>query len=84
MLRAINNSKISDKVSIKSMLKKFNLLSVNQLAAQIKLVKVWMSVNKEGCPLSLEAYKRRDMDNTHDLRVQNNRIFKGTCRLIKS
>ena len=35
MLRAINGSKISDKVSTESMLKKFNFLSVNQLAASI-------------------------------------------------
>ena len=40
-LRAINNSKIKDKISVVSMLEKFQLLSVNQLAAQIKLLEVW-------------------------------------------
>ena len=45
MLRAINNSKIKDRVSVTSMLNKFNLLSVNQLTAQIKLTEVWKSVN---------------------------------------
>ena len=37
LLRFLNNSKIKDKVSNKSMLKKHNMLSVNQINAQIKL-----------------------------------------------
>ena len=45
MLRALNGSKIKDRVSISSMLTKFKLISVNQLAAQIKLTEVWKSVN---------------------------------------
>ena len=56
MLRVINNSKIKDKISNKSMLDKFGLLSVNQLAASIKLVEVWKSFNQEGYPLRLEPY----------------------------
>ena len=45
LLRATNGSKASEKVSIKTMLEKFNLLSVNQLSAQIKLKEVWKSMN---------------------------------------
>ena len=40
LLRALNNSRIKDRISVKSMLDKFGLLSVNQLAAKIKLVEV--------------------------------------------
>ena len=56
MLRAINNSKIADRVSVTSMLTKFNLLSVNQLAAQIKLTEVWKSVNIKDYAISLDPY----------------------------
>ena len=58
MLRLINNSKIKDKISIESMLDKFNLPSVNQLAATIKLQEVWKSINVPGCPIKLEPYKK--------------------------
>ena len=36
------------------MLSKFGLLSVNQLAAKIKIIDVWKIINKEGYPLSLD------------------------------
>ena len=56
MMRAINRTKIKDRVSVKHMLEKFNLLSVNQMAAKIKLLEVWKMVNTEGSPLQLEPY----------------------------
>ncbi len=40
MLRGINKSRIRDKISIKSMLKKLDLLLVNQLVVQIKCGRV--------------------------------------------
>ena len=59
MLRAINNSKIKDRVSVSSMPNKFNLLLVNQLAAQIKLTKVWKSVNIKDYAIVLDPYKSK-------------------------
>ena len=79
-----NGTKISDQVSIKSMLEKFNLLSVNQLAAQIKLKEVWKSLNCENYPIKLEIYNNALKDGSHTLRHKENRIFKDTCRLQKS
>ena len=84
MLRVLNGTKISDKISIKLMLKKFDLLSVNQLAAKIKLTEVWKSINKEGYPINLEKYKQYSEINTHLLREQPNRTFNDYCRLQKS
>ena len=55
MLRAINGTKIKDRISIESMLTKFNLLSVNQLAAQIKLTEVWKASNVENYAITLET-----------------------------
>ena len=58
MLRVLNNSRIKDKLSTKSMLTKFGLLSVNQLAAKIKLIEVWKITNREKYPLTLENYNQ--------------------------
>ena len=84
MLRAINGSKISDRISTESMLTKFNLLSVNRLSAQIKLKEVWKSVNCPNYPTKLEPYNRAMVDGPHTLRTKENRIFNDNFRLQKS
>ena len=84
LLRMINNSKISDKVSTKSMLEKFDLLSVNQLSAQIKLREVWKSLNCENYPIKLEPYNPTIETQAHFLRQRHNRFFNDSCRLQKS
>ena len=67
------------------MLEKFGLLSVNQLAAKIKLIEVWKSVHREGSPLSLEPYNQTNIArDQHNLRHQQNRVFNDTCRLKRS
>ena len=81
LLRALNNTRIKDRISIKSMLEKFGLLSVNQLAAQIKLLEVWKSINVEGNPTKLEPYCTDQLSRTHTLRPKSNRIFNDTARL---
>ena len=45
LLRFLNNSRISDKISTKSMLEKHNMLAVNQINAQIKLTEMWKALN---------------------------------------
>ena len=83
MLRAINGTKIKDRVTVKSMLKKFGLLSVNQLSAQIKLVEVWKARNVEGYALSFDPYQQQNIDteSQHNLRPKNNRVLNDTARL---
>ena len=84
MLRAINNSKIADRVSVTSMLTKFNLLSVNQLAAQIKLTEVWKSVNIKDYAISLDPYNKAQNPSKMELRPKPTRIFDDTARLANS
>ena len=57
------------------------LLSVNQLAAQIKLIEVWKSVNVEGHPLSLDPYTNPERSSLTELRPQPNRVFNDTHKL---
>ena len=81
LLRLLNNSRVADKISTKSMLEKFQILSVNQLAAEIKLIETWKSINVEGCPIKLDPYSLNQVANDHVLRPQSNRIFNDTARL---
>ena len=82
MLRLLNGTKLKDKINTKSMLEKFGLPSVNQLAAKIKIIEVWKIINKEGYPLSLDPYNQNLQ--TRELRPQHNRVFREDCRLQKS
>ena len=66
------------------MLEKFNLLSDNQLSAQIKLREVWKFVNCEDYPIKLEPYNTAIRDGAHSLRHKPNRTFLDSCRLQKS
>ena len=84
MLRALNNSKIRDRVSVNSMLNKFNLLSVNQLAAQIKLTEVWKSVNIKDYAITLDPYNKAQNPTEMDLRPKPTRTFDDTARLANS
>ena len=63
------------------MLTKFNLLSVNQLAAQIKLVETWKTINVQGHPLSLDPYSSHDQKCGMSLRPQHSRVFNDTSKL---
>ena len=62
------------------MLNKFELLSVNQLAAQIKLTEAWKSVHLEGYAIVLEPYNKNRPLNNHELRIQSNRVFNDSAK----
>ena len=51
LLRLLNGTKIKDMVSISVMLKRFKMLSANQLNASMKLLEVWKAINLEDYPL---------------------------------
>ena len=86
LLRALNGTKIKDRVTTSSMLEKFGLISVNQLAAQIKLTEVWKSKNVENYAISLDPYRQpqKDGDLEHRLRPRTTRIFDDSARLVVS
>ena len=44
MLRFLNKTRVSDKINTGSILNKFNMVSVNQLNAQIKLCETWKAL----------------------------------------
>ena len=83
MLRVINGTRIKDRVSVKSMLNKFNLLSVNQLAAQIKLTEVWKAKNVDSYALSFDPYKKNTPAQSMELnlRPRPTRVYNDSSRL---
>ena len=84
LLGMLNNTRVSDKISIKSMLEKFQLFSVNQFSAEIKLIEVWKSINTEGSPINLAPYNPNIVQTDHSLRPQPSRIFHDSARLALS
>ena len=79
-------AKISDQVSIESMLKKFKILSVNQLNAQIKLLEIWKALNVEGYPLKIpqqsadiNRVSARADQRARPVEIGRKNLTKNTC-----
>ena len=51
LARFLNGNKLMDKIPTVQIYKELNLLSVNQINAQIKLLDVWKSKNCDYCPI---------------------------------
>ena len=63
LLRFLYKSRISDKIITKSMLEKHNMLSVNQINAQIKITELWKVVNDEDHPFKInKAISESELD----------------------
>ena len=60
LLRLLNNSTLKDRISTEILLAKTEMLSVNQLAASIKLCEVWKSLNIVNYPIQLEPNSSAD------------------------
>ena len=73
MLRLLNNSRISDKISTASLLAKFNMMSVNQINAQMKLSEMWKAVRDEDHPFNLE--KRATGPDVRSMRSISNEML---------
>jgi hypothetical protein len=54
LLRALTGKKVSDRIKIEDMLKSLQMMSVNQIAAQIKLTEMWKALNDSQYPLRVE------------------------------
>ena len=65
MLRFLNGSKISDRISTESILIKFNILSVNQLNAQIKIMEIWKAIK-----LTMTIRSTSSTNNSKELEIR--------------
>jgi hypothetical protein len=64
LLRSLENVKVSDKVSIKSMLENQNMLSVNQTHAKIKILEIRRSINIVNNPNKVKTINHYNSDRT--------------------
>ena len=73
MLRLLNNSRISDRISTATLLTKFNMMSVNQINAQIKLSEMSKAVKDEDHPFNIE--KRESGPDVRSMRSISNEML---------
>ena len=57
MVRTLNNVRLTDRQTTESLFKKVNMLSVNQINAQIKLTEIWKAVNNDNGPIKVTKMK---------------------------
>ena len=75
MLRMIYNASLKDHIRSADLLKKYRLLSVNQLATQIKLVESWKAINLTDYPIKLEDNQLQRNTNGRAVRQTNKRVY---------
>ena len=84
LLRTLNGTKVKDQVSIKSMLDKFGILSVNQLNAQVKLLEVWKALNLSDYPLQIRQHSTTTSGTTTRACTKGKTIEIGKSTLTKN
>ena len=75
LLRLLDNCLISERRPTELLLKNTGLLSVNQLAASIKLSEVWKSINLVNYPIQLEPNVVGKPDTDRSLRTSSCRLW---------
>ena len=55
MVRLRNGKTVADKINTKMLLKNLDMLSVNQINAQIKITEVWKAVQDSSHPMKIKA-----------------------------
>ena len=76
LLRLMDNSSLKDRKHSRDLLKKFNLLSVNQTAIQIKLMEAWNATHVKDYPTQMEKNEEHLIPNTRELRPTSIRLWK--------
>ena len=82
MLRMLDRISLKDHITSSSLLKKYNLPSVNQLAAQIKLIEAWKSLNIEHYPVRLEPNNPNRMETGRAIRASSIKFWKDDAKTL--
>ena len=64
LLRVLTENKLKDKVKIQDMLEQCKMLSVNQIAAQVKLTEMWKASNIEDYPIKITNRNNEERTQT--------------------
>jgi hypothetical protein len=80
----LNKTKISDKIRTTVIMEKLNLLSINQINAQIKLTETWKAINndKDNKIKSLKITNKKEERNSRSA-SNGNLVEQGNSKLAK-
>ena len=81
VLRLMDGSRVKDKRNIKDMLEKFDMLSVNQTAAQIKLTEAWKASQDPDYPVRLMENRKTENGENREVRTNTRREMQEGGRL---
>ena len=76
LLRMMNNCTLKDHITTTSLLTKFNLPSVNQLSAEIKITEAWKIINISEYPIALIPNEPNRQTNGREVRSTTMRDWK--------
>ena len=76
MLRLLDNTTLADRKHTADLLKNAKMLSVNQLAASIKLTEAWKSCNVPNYPIQLEKNNENLIPTERTVRPQTTRHWR--------
>jgi hypothetical protein len=62
MLRVLENKRITDRISVKSMLENHKMLSVNQTSSQIKLNEMWKIKSQKNYTIKVQVQQIAEND----------------------
>ena len=80
MIRMVDNVSLKDHIRSADLLNKYGLLSVNQLASQIKLVEAWKAVNLEDYPIQPENNQLQRNANGRAVRKSTVKLWKDDTK----
>ena len=81
MVRMMDGVSLKEHITTESLLKKYNLPSVNQLAAEIKMVEAWKIMNIPDYPLSFEANNPNKVQTDRSIRPTSIKLWKDSAKL---
>ena len=80
MIRMVDNVSLKDHIRSANLLNKYGFLSVNQLAAQIKLVESWKAVNLKEYPIQLDNNQLQRNTNGRAVRESTVKLWKDDTK----
>ena len=83
MLRMVTGTKLLDKISTAKLLEETNMMSINQLNAQIKIMEIWKALNIDGYPLKLDKQTAISSKTSTRACTLGKIIEKGKCTLTQ-
>ena len=84
LFRLLNNSRISDKINTKSIAIDLNMLSVNQINAQIKLTEMWKASNVDNYPTKLFRKEHSEDDRLTRSIIRGDLLMQGKNELCNA